>query len=139
MGGAEGGDLDHFAAETHMQQFEAATDQAAAPEQLDGLFRVGRSGDVEVLGFQASKQVTDAAAYQVTFMAGIFQPVNHFHRIVVQITTRDLVVLFGDAATPVLGGSGRGGCIGVGVSTAGALADQDPGDQGGSEHGNNYK
>ena len=53
--GAEGGDFDHLAAETHVHDLKTAADDPAALEQALNLLRRGVGDHVEVLGFATAK------------------------------------------------------------------------------------
>ncbi len=71
--GAERGDFDHFAAETHMHDLEAAADDTAALEQALDLLRRGVGGHVEVLGVATQQEIANRATDQVALVAGLAQ------------------------------------------------------------------
>lgn len=61
MVGAEGGDFDDLTAEMHVDQLEAATNDARVAELGTDLFGGGTGGDVEVFRRDAQHQVADTA------------------------------------------------------------------------------
>ena len=72
--GAERRHLDHFGADMHVHEAEAAADDERAAEQRLDLLgrRVGR--DVEVLGLDAEQQVAHRAADDERLEARVLQP-----------------------------------------------------------------
>lgn len=62
VAGAEGGDLDQFPADVHMDDPKAAADDARAAKQRTHLFGRGVGGDIEVLDLLAEQGVPDTAA-----------------------------------------------------------------------------
>src|SRR5690606_30495015 len=63
--GAEGGDFHQVAAHVDMDDLEAATDDAGAPEQGLDFLGGGVGGHVEVLGVATEEDVADAAARHI--------------------------------------------------------------------------
>ncbi len=86
---AEGGDLDVLAAEKNVDQSEAPAYHARVAEQVAHLLRMGRSGDVEILGLAREHQVAYAASHQVGFVAGTCQAIEDLEDVGVDIATRD--------------------------------------------------
>ena len=78
--GAEGGDLDDFAAKAHMHDLEAATNDAAALEQAIDLFRRGIGAHIEILGLATTENIPQAAAYQIGFKARLVQAIKDIQR-----------------------------------------------------------
>ncbi len=70
---AEGGDLDGFVAHHHMDDLEAAADDARAAEGVAHFLRRGVGGDVEILGLGADQQVAHGAADDVGHVAVFLQ------------------------------------------------------------------
>src|SRR5690606_31647202 len=79
--GAEGRHLDDLAAEHHVRQTEAATDQPAVAEQVLDLLRRGVGGHVEILGRTADQQVAHGAADQERVEAAVLQSIQDAERI----------------------------------------------------------
>ena len=79
-GAAEGGQLDHFAAKTHVADHEAASDQPATAEQRLDLFGMRVGGNVEILRRDAGEDVADPTADQVRLEPGIAQGVKGSQR-----------------------------------------------------------
>ncbi len=82
---AEGGDLDVLTAEENVDQAEAPPDHAGVAEQVAHLLRMGRRGDVEILGLAREHQVAHAAADQVCVEAGARQAIEHLENVGVDI------------------------------------------------------
>jgi hypothetical protein len=73
----ERGDLDDARAEAHVDETEAAADDAAVAEKPLDLARAGVGGDVEVLGRLSDEQVAHAAAHEVGVEAVALEPSHH--------------------------------------------------------------
>jgi hypothetical protein len=58
-------------------------------EQVAHLLRMGRSGDVEILGLAREHQVAHAASHQVGFVAGACQAIENLENVGVDIAARD--------------------------------------------------
>ncbi len=86
---AEGGDLDVLAAEENVDQAKAPADHAGVAEQVAHLLRMGRSGDVEILGLAREHQVAHATADQVGVEAGARQAIENLEDVGVDIAARD--------------------------------------------------
>ena len=89
VGRAERGDLDDLRAEAHVREVEAATDQAAVPEELADLLRMGVRRDVEILGVQAEQQVAHRPADQERLVARVLEPVEDLQRVRGDVGARD--------------------------------------------------
>ena len=83
----EGGDFDHFRAKHHVCQTETPTDQATVAEQRAHLLRRGVSGHVEIFGFLPQEQIAHATAYQIGFITGFVQAIEHFEGIFADVFT----------------------------------------------------
>ena len=102
--GAEGGDFDHLAAETHVHDLEAAADDPAAFEQALNLLRRGVGDHVEVLGLAAAQQVAQTAAHQIGLKTLLVQPIQHVKRRSGDLLAGDRMLVAG--YDPRLGQSG---------------------------------
>ena len=96
MVAAEGGDLDNFPPEAHVDDTKAAPDDAGVAEQGVYGFRRGVGGDVEVLGMPSQQQVPDSAAYQVGLMPAVTQARHYLESAVADVFAGDAVLVPGD-------------------------------------------
>ena len=131
--GAEGRDLDDFvfapAAEHHVHQAKAPTDDERTPEQALDLLRGGVGGHVEVFGPQTHQQVAHGAAHHVGLEARVLQCLHHAHCVGVQQRQIDAVLGCGQLDARAqwhIGNFGLGRCGNVGnvgnVSNNGLVA-----------------
>src|SRR5690554_5726568 len=77
VGATEGGDFDHFTAETDMDDSKAPADDARVTEQLTYLLGSGVGRNVEVLGHLAQQGIANTATDQISTEAGIMQAIEH--------------------------------------------------------------
>ena len=94
--GAEGGDFDDLTAEMHVDQLEAATNDARVAELGTDLFGSGTGGDVEVFRRDAQHQVADTATDQVSLVAGALQAFHDVHRMAAELVALQRVLAFVD-------------------------------------------
>ncbi len=82
---AEGSDLDVLAAEENVHEAKAPADHARVAEKIAHLLRMGRSGDVEILGPAREHQIAHAAADQVGVVAGPREAIEDLENVGVDI------------------------------------------------------
>ena len=96
MRGTEGSDFDDFTAEMHMDQLEAAANDARITELGTDLFRGSAGGNVEVFRRNAQHQVADAATDQVGLVTGSLQALDNVHRVAAELVALQRVLALVD-------------------------------------------
>jgi len=86
---AESCHLDILAAEENVNQAKAAANQARVAEQFADLLRMGRGGDVEVLGLAREHQVAHTAADEVRLEARTGEAIEDLEDVGVDVVARD--------------------------------------------------
>ena len=70
-----------------MDDLKATANNPRVAKYLPDLFRAGIRGDIEVLGFQAQKQITNSASYQISLVAGRIEVIQYIKCILADVFT----------------------------------------------------